>query len=169
MQNTLRELVMVSICCGAAMTLCPEGGIRQVLKLLCTAVLILSVLTAIKGFDFSVYALEQAKLTQTERELNENGKQAEARLNRRIVESQYNSYISERAMACGIQELRVEVETQWNLDGLWVPFGVTLTGHWDEGQRRLVQEILRDELGIPWERQTWISDGQYEKNAAGAG
>ena len=63
MNTALRELIALSLLLGLSLHLCPEGGVRQVLTVLCAALLCLSVLRSFREFDYDLFALETAKLT----------------------------------------------------------------------------------------------------------
>ena len=159
MKAALRNMLAVSICSGAAMSICPEGGVKQVIQLLCTTILLLSILNTVSGFDYSSFALEKAKLSQTEQELMDTGKQANERLNRRVIEEAYRSFILTQAASIGMSDLKADVEVEWNMDGLWIPVAVKLYGTADENTRLILTEVIREELGIPSERQVWSGDG----------
>ena len=62
MYEGIRELCAVSLLCGAALSILPEGGVKRVAEILCTASLILTVISPIRELDLDVLALENARL-----------------------------------------------------------------------------------------------------------
>ena len=48
-QESIRQLCAVSIFCGAAINITPEGGVRRIMQLLCTAALTMAILKPDKG------------------------------------------------------------------------------------------------------------------------
>ena len=70
-QESIRQLCAVSIFCGAAINITPEGGVRRIMQLLCTAALTIAILSPIKEIDFDIYALETARLREAEAAINE--------------------------------------------------------------------------------------------------
>lgn len=159
MTDVLRQLTALSLCCGAALTLCPAGQVKQILQILSSVLICLLLLSMLQDFDYSVHALEQAKLSQAAAELTDESREIGDRLNRRFVEQSYRNYVLDRAQAFGLDDISAEVRTQWSLDGLWVPNEVTIAGQWSEEEAIRLQNVLEQELGIPPERQEWLYDG----------
>ena len=158
MRDCVRELCVLSIFCGAALSLCPEGGGKKVLQILETAVLLAVILNGIGRMDFSPYAVELAKLHEKEDELAEDSQEIRNRLDRLVIEEEYRAYVEGRAEAIGVYPEEIRVRTRWNKDGLWVPDSSLIrlnTATIPEALSR----VLAGELGIPTERQEWILDG----------
>ena len=148
-QESIRQLCAVSIFCGAAINITPEGGVRRIMQLLCTAALTMAILSPIKEIDFDIYALETARLREAEAAINESAEKIDDRLNRAVIEEQCEEYISDKADSMGLAlEARVTAEAA---DGVPVPARVTLTGK-KSGE---LSRWLETELGIPAERQVW--------------
>ena len=58
----------------------------------------------------------------------------------------------------GLDGIRVELQLQWDLDGLWIPYAAHIRGSWDEPAAARFRELLTVELGVPPERQYWYHD-----------
>ena len=158
MYEGIRELCAVSLLCGAALSMLPEGGVKRVAEILCTASLILAVLSPIKEIDMDSYALESARMHELETQLARQGEEAEDRLSRLVIEQEYEAYIMDKAGELGIEGLAADVEVQWSLEGFWMPWGVELSSGCSQESRERLSRLLESELGIPYERQRWNSE-----------
>jgi hypothetical protein len=119
----------------------------------------LSVLRSFRDFDYDVFALETAKLHEAELSISREGARATQRLNRLFIEEEYAAYVQNRAEQLGVSGLKAEIQTEWAYDGLWVPYASHITGNLDVQARAALERMLREELGIPEERQYWYADG----------
>ncbi len=158
MYEGIRELCAVSLLCGAALSILPEGGVKRVAEILCTASLILAVISPIKELDLDVLALENARLHELETSLAQQGQEAEERLNRLVIEQEYETYIMDKASELGIEGLAADVEVQWSLEGFWIPYGAEIRSACSQDSRERLSQLLVSDLGIPYERQRWNSE-----------
>ncbi|MDO4990942.1 MAG: hypothetical protein Q4E45_10600 [Eubacteriales bacterium] len=159
MNSALRELIALSLILGLSLHLCPEGGVRQVLTVLSAALLGISVLSSFKGLDYDALALGNAKLREAERTITEDGERTSQKLNRLLIEEEYASYIRDRAESIGVGDLEVQVQVQWSYEGFWLPYAAHITGTVEPSKQTALERMIRDELGIPTERQYWYSNG----------
>ena len=159
MNSTLRELIALSLILGLSLHLCPEGGVKRILTVLCAALLGLSVLSSFKGLDYDALALGNAKLHEAELAIMEDGERASQKLNRLFIEEEYASYNLDRAESLGVGGLEVQIQVQWSYEGVWVPYASHISGPVAESEKNALGRLLRDELGIPEERQYWYRDG----------
>ena len=153
--SAIRQLCLLSVLCGVAMSLAPEGAVKKVLTIACSAVLISAVIQPLAGLDFSAYALELAKNSERETAFLENNGDLNDRLNRLVIQEQCQAYILDKAEALGLRLDRVTVLAQWNSEGLWVPYSAELAGTDNEQERKKLGTAIEAELGIPEERQQW--------------
>lgn len=159
MSGLIKQLCVLGIFFGAALSLAPEGGSKRIMELTCTAALVLTLALPLKSIDFDTYSLELAKYRDMEAQLAQNGGEASDRLNRLVIENEYETYILDKAKELGATALAVDVAVRWSLDGLWVPDSVTLDGICTTAQRQRLADIIETELGIPADSQEWGSDG----------
>ena len=159
MNGALRELIALSLILGLSLHLCPEGGVKKILTVLSAALLGVSVLTSFKGLDYNALALGNAKLHEAERSITENGERAAQKLNRLLIEEEYASYIRDRAESIGVVDLEIQVQVQWSYEGFWLPYASHIKGSVEQSSKNALERIIRDELGIPTERQYWYSNG----------
>ena len=159
MNEALRELIALSLILGLALHLCPEGGFKQVLTVLSAALLGMAVLTSFKGLDYDALALGNAKLHEQEAAIIEDGERASQKLNRLFIEDEYASYILNRAELLGVSDLEIQVQSQWSYEGLWIPYAAQIKGTVGTDDKAALERLLRDDLGIPTERQYWDTNG----------
>jgi len=152
-QESIRQLCALSIFCGAAINITPEGGVRRIMQLLCTAALTMAILSPIKEIDFDIYALETARLREAEAAINESAERIDDRLNRAVIEEQCEEYILDKAEELGANVSGVNVQAQWSLEGIWVP---EIDAPDIGSAKAALESVIENELGIPAERQMWM-------------
>ena len=61
MREAFRAVIWLSVFSGVILLLCPEGGVKRVLSVLCTSALALSILPAVNtlGVEWETEAMEQ--------------------------------------------------------------------------------------------------------------
>ena len=155
-QESIRQLCAVSIFCGAAINITPEGGVRRIMQLLCTAALTMAILSPIKEIDFDIYALETARLHEAESAINESAERIDGRLNRAVIEEQCEEYILDKAEELGANVSGVNVQAQWSLEGIWVPYSAEIDAPDIGSVKAALESVIENELGIPAERQMWM-------------
>ena len=158
MRQLLRDCIAVSVVSGLLLKLCPDTGARRVAALLSAVLLCLTVIRPLKDFDFDAYATQSARLHEAEEALNRRAAKVSERLDRLVMEERYAAYLSDKAAESGLDGIRVELQLQWGLDGLWVPYAAHITGSWDDKDAARFKKLLTTELGIPPERQYWYQD-----------
>lgn len=156
--QSIRQLCVLSLFCGAALSVLPEGGVKRVAEVTCTASLILALVSPLKALDMQTYALESAKRHELETAMTNDAQEAQQRLNRLVIEQEYEAYIMDKAKELGLEGLAVDVEVQWSLEGLWMPYGATLSGVYSQTGKERLSALMAADLGIPYERQRWDSE-----------
>ena len=167
MGNAVRQLCALSILCGVLMQLIPEGGVKRVAAVLCTAAILSSACSAAGGFDWTEYAKQNASFQQRQQQLFQSAEEARARLSRFVIEEKYETYIMDKASTHDISLTSVKVKLHWATEGFWYPGGVSLEGRWSEQDRSILSALLTRELGIPASEQEWKTNDQLEREAAG--
>ncbi len=157
MSDVIRQLCALSVACGLALLLTPEGGVKRAVQIGCSVILILSVLGAVRSFDFDSYALELARYREMGRDLAEDAGERSRRLSKDLMEREIEDYLASQAAALAIGEFHAEATLRWSTEGFWIPDHVRLTGRFDETQQRLLRERIAADLGVPEKEQEWIS------------
>ena len=158
MADSILQLCIISVSCGAIMSIMPEGGSKTIGKILCTCILLISIIKPLTDFDFESYALESAKLREVEAVFADGAEQRRERLQYAVIHKEYSEYILNKAMLLGMLGPDIELELQWNDDGVWVPYSCKLDTECTNEQKRKLSNILSADLGIPEERQLWLSE-----------
>ena len=97
MSDLIRQLCVLSIFCGVALNLTPEGNVRRVVSIVCSAALICAALGLVGKLEEGGYALEMSRLQEREQELENRSGDFSDRLNRLVIVGQYESYIMYKA------------------------------------------------------------------------
>ena len=155
MQNALRTLVGLSFFSGAVLWVCPEGGARRTLRLLCTAALAAAVLAPIRELDYDMLSLEQARFSSAEAEITSRAAQTQESLTKMLLQDNCENYITDRGRELGLTIHTAAVELRLDADGEWLPWSADITADGDETQIQELCKLTADELGIPAERQVW--------------
>ena len=163
MARCIRELCVLSVFCAAAMQLAPEGGVKRVLSVLCTAALFSTALGAIRDIDYTAYALELAKNREREQRFLAESEDMRERLDRLVIAGEYEAYVMDKASQNGLTPVSAEVGLRWSIDGLWVPDSLELHYRGERRQAEKTAAAVTGELGIAPERQRWIDDDTGEE------
>lgn len=155
MSTMIRELCAMSILFGVIMGIIPEGGVKRITGILCSAILIIVILTPIKSIDIDSYALLLTQYREQEAQLTARADEINSRLNRAVIVEEYEAYIMDKAEELGIDVKEARVEVQWSTEAVWVPYSVSVTANADISLRRVFEDKLMAELGIPQERVKW--------------
>ncbi|MBQ7692551.1 MAG: hypothetical protein IJT29_02960 [Oscillospiraceae bacterium] len=155
MREGLYALIGLAFFCGAALYLCPEGGARRVLALLCTAVLTASVLSSLGEFDYASLTRFEARFNSAEAEITQTGRERGERLRLLLLEERAERYLAEKADALGLTLLEARIEAVRTEDGELLPYAASLRVAGAEESAEALSILLRDELKIPVERQEW--------------
>ena len=153
MQAALRSLIAMSLIGGAVLYICPQNGVRQILKLLVTAILTAAVLTSLRELDYDTLGLEEARLSIAEARILQDSRQREYSLKEQLFMRNCEEYVRTHAEALGLQVENIRLSAVRTGEESWEPFSVSMdiTGN-TEAIEELCQ-LIRTELGIPGERQ----------------
>ncbi len=155
MREGLYTLIGLAFFCGAALYLCPEGGARRVLTLLCTAVLAASVLSALGELDYGSLTRLEARFNSAEAEITQSGRERGDRLRLLLFEERAERYLGEKADALGLTLLEARIEAVQTEEGELRPYAASIRVTGAEESAEALCILLRDELKIPVERQAW--------------
>ena len=162
MTGIIRQLCYFSIFAGAILTLTPEGQVKKILQLLCTASLLLTVAGQIRTLDLESFAMEKAKIREQEERFLESSSAVQERMNRLVIQNAYETYIWDKAEQLGMDVQSVRVKVKWSTEGYWYPYELHVTGQGKESVVLTLSDLVRTELGIPEARQEWSRNEQAE-------
>lgn len=144
------SLTAAAMISGILVSLLPEGNLRQVMRTACGVFLAVTALSP----------LGQAALPDLEglvRDPLEAGQAAAAqgeamadteRIS--LIKLGLEAYLLDKAAAMG-----VEVTARVRLDPQGNPTGITVSGDVPDAQRRRLEAVIAEDLGIPKEAQQW--------------
>ena len=158
METLIRQICGLSILCGAALSLAPDGMARKAMSFVCSVVLLGCVLSGVRQLDWQEYAVETAVYREREEELLRRSSEVRDALDRRVIEAEYCAYVLQEAERMGLAASDAQVNVSWSTEGVWVPASVRIQGVDDPQKREQLSQLLQAELGIPKERQEWIED-----------
>lgn len=158
MEGLIRQLCALSILCGVALSLTPEGSGRRVMTFACSLVMLSCVLGGIKTMDWNAYSIEISRYREREQTFLQQSSEIRDDLDRRVIEAECRAYVVEQAVRLGTPIRDVSVRVDWSTEGLWVPYAATVYGDLTEQERERLSQLLETELGIPRERQEWKND-----------
>lgn len=159
MREAIRVLCALSVLCGLAQSLVPEGGAKKSLSFVCAVVLLAGGIRLLREPDWESYALEARQLQiREDTYLQENTEKLRS-LDRRVIEAEYGAYILDMAAKRGFEVNRVGVQVVWSMEGLWLPYSLWVEGELPPEERSVLAGRIEAELGIPQERQTWRQTG----------
>ncbi|MGI5978480.1 MAG: hypothetical protein ACOX66_03160 [Oscillospiraceae bacterium] len=150
----VRAIAGAALVCAAAMAVTPKGSVKGVLKLLCGVVLLLTVIKPLTKLDAGKLSLDMADYRTRASEIAGNAQETQNALDRRFIEQKFSAYILDKAKDLGLTDVTTEVTVKWG-EGCWYPYAVSLTGQAPQREKRLLENAVEYDLGIPKERQYW--------------
>ena len=154
LRSWLLTLSGAAALCMLALTLCPEGRVRRVLRLICGAVMAIALLSPVKDFDMDAYAASLTRYREEAAMAAGAGQETGDRLDRTIIERECAAYILDKADALGIQNAAATVRAVWS-DGCWCPHEAAVTAAASGELRASLTAYIEGELGIPAARISW--------------
>jgi len=151
----LRSILTTGILCAVADSLMPPGAVKRVGQLVCGLVLMCAVLTPLIGLD---PALGERWMQGYFAELEQDKKMLESQVEQEmkvIIERECAAYISDKAAELGA-ECRARVTCRTGEDGLPIPWEAEVTGLPEGAVRKKLVGLIREELGIPEQRQRYL-------------
>ena len=155
MSEMLRQLCGLSLFCGIALGLMPEGGVKKAASIACTVVLIMTVLLPLSKLDLTAYSVELAKYREMGEELTDRGNEVRDSMSRTVIQQECEAYIMDKAVTLGIEIEEVKVTAFWSSEGVWVSQSVKIRSDCGEADRKRLSDVIFAELGIPAENQEW--------------
>ena len=154
----IRQICILSVICGAVLSVTPEGGVKRVTELVCTAMLVLSAAGAVGQVSIESALIDDGGLQSIESAFRSDVQNTEDKLNRMVIEERYESYIMDKAEELNIEISAVKIEMQRNSDGLFIPWETEITTACGDIEKNRLGSIICEDFGIPFERQHWTDE-----------
>lgn len=157
-RSWLLALIAVSLLCAVAEALMPPGAVKRVGRLVCGLVLMGAVLSPAARLDIdggqrwldSYLSSVRHRETELEETVNDQMKV--------IIEREYAAYILDKAAELGLECTAVRVECERSEDGLYLPARTEVTGLQTARAQEQLIRIIREDLGVPAQRQFYAEE-----------
>ena len=155
MSEYIKHLISLAFVGSAALFFCPEGGIKRILKILCTVSLAAAILTPLRGMDYDFLSTVEARFSSAEAEVLHNAERSAKSLKELLFSQNCEEYTEEQAQRLGLRVNKVSFTLIERENEELAPFSVTIEAVGEDEAAEKLCRLLRDELGIPIERQEW--------------
>ena len=98
------------------------------------------------------FARAFAQYSEDAREITDSAEAAAGSYERRVIESELEAYIMDRAEGLDAELSGASVTLRWSEEGYWYPWECRLEGPAANAE---LSELIEAELGIPEARQYW--------------
>ena len=150
----LRIVAIAMICSAAGMLLPTKTASSQIAKLLCGAILLITVMSPLSNISFHNITDYFDSISSVSDRYVEEGSAVMHEEVAAIIKTQSESYILDKAEQLGLQ-ITVEVALDENNNS--IPCGITITGQVSAYNKKILSSYITDTLGIAKEKQVWIS------------
>ncbi len=151
------SVAAASLVCALVLALPRKGSAGELVKLLCGAFLILTLLKPLSDFELRLPELPQ--WAGEGRDIAQEASIAAREALEGVIKDQLEAYICDKAKELGF---RVQAEVTLSREGDPVPQRAVIHGEISPYERLLLEAILEEELGIPKEAQSWQSSSPRE-------
>jgi len=138
-----------------ALAVTPKGRVRDVLKLVCGAVMVIALVSPLLRFDLASFSINAERFREELGAVQDNVSETGKRLTRDIIEKECAAYILDKAQVLGLSVQRVSVTAKWGDEEVFYPYEARIEARLDEAQKGALSRAIEAELGIPPERQFW--------------
>lgn len=143
-------LICAALIAGILQSLVKEGSCARVLKLLCGVFFLVTALKPLVKVQMPDLSQWVSSWEAEGEAAVQEGEDSYAKAYSDGIRQRLEAYILDKAAQLG---LTVEVTLTLSPEGL--PEGAVLSGDGEEGAKEKLMTILRDDLGIPKEKQQW--------------
>ncbi len=150
----LRIVAAAIICAAVGMILPQKTATGQIVKMLCGALLLITVISPLSNISFRNITNYFDSLSVDADGYVEEGSAAMQEQVAVIIKTQSESYILDKAGQLG---LRIAVEVALDENNNSIPCGITVTGQVSAYNKKILSSYITDTLGIAKEKQVWIS------------
>lgn len=159
MSQLLKEyLLSVTAACfllAVVMAVVKQGTIRKLAGILGGLLIILTAISPLLKIDSDAVAEAIWKLELDSESISSGIELGSRTLLCQVISEKCSTYILDKASSLGL-EVQVEVRLEESAEVPY-PTEVTLRGTWSPAQQRILSDYICEELGVPAERQEWLS------------
>ena len=151
LNDWLRTMLFCGGICALLLYLCPDGKIKGLMESGCVCLMLLSVLSPIRGTKLADYKDLTRYFQQEISQYEATDAILDSTVMEQVIKEEYASYILHEASGQGIPLERVSVELLRTEDGVWIPDALTYYSTYEIPASFQIQ--MTQMLGIPLERQ----------------
>jgi stage III sporulation protein AF len=154
LENWIRGLAAAAILAAVMLICTPKGSVRQVVKLVCGALLTFVLLSPLKELNIDRLSEFISKARYDGRQLAASAENESELIMKLIIEDETAAYILDKASKLGIVEPEVKVTVKEG-ESCPYPYSVEISCNASEGLKDELSSLIEGELGIPRDRQIW--------------
>jgi stage III sporulation protein AF len=154
LHNWIKGLAAAALFSSVMLTLTPKGNVKQIVKLVCGALLTFVLLSPLTKVNFDSLSEFIARTKLEGREISSTSEYETQLLMKLIIEEETQAYILDKALKLGIEDLKVKVTAKTG-DKYPYPYSAELSTGTKGSLREELTSYIEGELGIPRERQSW--------------
>lgn len=155
----VKAIAGAALVCSVALSLTPNGKVKNVLKLICGVVLICAMVSPLLRTNIPLSSMTMSEYRSKAQEIIEGASENNNTLNRTLIEKELCAYISDKAVDMGESLQSVTVGMSWSDEGYWYPSEVSISANVSELCKNRLINVIEGELGIPKDCQHW---SEYE-------
>lgn len=153
----VRGMASAAVVCGISLAVTPSGKVKNVLKVICGAVMVMAFISPLAKDEDLWTALDISRYRQEAGEIAGGAENNRTNISKSIIKQELEAYVLDKALSLGIEDLSVELGLRWSGEGFWYPYEVWLSSPSAYG-RTALESLIAGDLGIPAERQYWSTD-----------
>lgn len=157
MRSWILSVTVSAMIIAVAEGMMPEGTVKKVGKLIGGLVLMLGILQPLVRMDVEELFLAANGLTSITVETQEEMQTGSEEMLKSIIEEELCAYVLDKAQGLGLS-CTLSIRCTIGEDGVPVPDEAELHGSFSSEQRRGMEKLLSEELGIPKERQSYMNE-----------
>ena len=151
LREYLLRLTCCAVLCSIILSVMQEGRLRQILRLVAAAFLTVTARGPFQNWELPDHLELPGLYLQNGYEAAAAGEAFASDTRAQIIKEELEAYILDKACDIGCS---IAVQVHMTEDGY--PESVSVSGKIGEGDRKVLEKLLEEDLGISKERQQWI-------------
>lgn len=151
----MTALIGVALIAALAEPFLSKNAIKQTLRVITAASLIVIVLTPLLHPDLASYASALRREETSDLWDAEAAAEQDRLLNRTLIESECRSYILDKGKSLNVPIEDASVSLRWDTEGYWVPAHAQITVTYENERSDQLRDLITTELGIAPSEQEW--------------
>lgn len=147
------SVICVCLICGVWTELTDKTGSGKLIRLICSVFLAFTLARPLIALRLPEWEAGKNNFLRDAEEATSQGEKIRLQSIRAIIRQESEAYILKEAKSIGAA---LDVEVELDMSDPPVPYAVTLRGAFDADIESTLSKAIKDEFGIPKERQTWI-------------